>query len=518
MADNTPTPSTPSRHSFTSKDIIHDIWASLSLPAGATSNVDLPGDSNDKPSLPSSFKIGPIAQSSIALTALTARLILSTRKQLGSGSGSSIWPQLRVPVDHAAVEFKSNNLYTIQRNNVATPPFYNNPVGGLHKAADGYVRIHDLFPDHVKGTLQLLGLPADAGKADVAAKVKEWKKVDLETEATERAKVAIYAVRSYDEWDAHPQAQAMAAAYGRSPIILSNINEGAPPKPLPAISTTPNSSSHADQRQGIRCLSGLRVVELSRVIAGPVSGKTLAAHGADVLWVTSPNLPAIPPLDIDLSRGKRNIHVDIHKPEDKARLIELIKTCDVFIQGYRPGSLASYGLSPDELVKLNPNIVCANMSAFGPHGPWAHRRGFDSLVQSASGMNVSEAEHEGKGDPAKAMPCQALDHASGYFLATGIMAALYHRATSGGAWVVDVSLASTMMYLRSLGQYPGSTGFDAVDYKKADDVPSEAFETRQTGFGELTAVKHSAEIDGCGVGWDAMPCPPEENKASWIGP
>jgi crotonobetainyl-CoA:carnitine CoA-transferase CaiB-like acyl-CoA transferase len=267
-----------------------------------------------------------------------------------------------------------------------------------------------------------------------------------------------------------------------------------------------------------QCLKGLKVVEMSRVIAAPLCGKTLAAHGADVTWVTSPNLPEFPTMDRDFGRGKRTVHIDIHKQEDKDRLIELIRTCGVFVQGFRPSSLARYGLSPQEILKINPTIIMANMSAFGPRGPWAGRRGYDSLVQTCSGMNVSEAEHAGKDEVAKPTPCRALDHAGGYYLATGVIAAVYRRAlTPGfGAWRVDVSLAGVMKYFRSMGQYPGAPGFESKDYEKPSDVPPEFFETRNTGFGLMEAIKHSATVEGCSVGWDVMPKPLGFDRPEWL--
>ncbi|KAK3055093.1 hypothetical protein LTS18_011865, partial [Coniosporium uncinatum] len=169
----------------------------------------------------------------------------------------------------------------------------------------------------------------------------------------------------------------------------------------------------------------------------PVAGRTLAAHGADILWITSPKLPDLPALDRDLARGKRTIQLDVRDPNDKKKLLELIKGADVFIQGYRPGAVYAHSLSPSDLHTANPHLIYANMSAYGPNGPWSQNRGFDSIVQTCSGMNVSEAEHAGNGEPARPMPCQALDHASGYFLATGIAAAVYKRATEGGSYLVD---------------------------------------------------------------------------------
>ena len=225
-------------------------------------------------------------------------------------------------------------------------------------------------------------------------------------------------------------------------------------------------------------------------------------------------------MDRDFGRGKRTVQLDIHSSDDKARLMELVKTCDVFIQGFRPGSLAAYGLSVDKMVKLNPSIIVANMSAFGSRGPWSGRRGFDSLVQTCSGMNVSEAEHAGKGEVARPTPCQALDHASGYLLASGVMMAVYKRAMQkeAGPWRVDVSLAGVMKYLRSLGQYPGATGFVVADYTTPGDVPADYMETRDTGFGVMTAVKHSASLDDgkMQVGWVVMPKPLGLDDPTWL--
>lgn len=483
------------RTSFTAADIVKDIWTSLHLPPHALSSLTLPGHQTG-PATPSSFKIGHLAQSSIALSALTASLVHSGRSSSSSPSTStSPIPRVSVPLDHALIEFKSERLYSIDNQPLESVW---GTIGGLHKTADGYVRIHDNFPNHALGTLQLLGLPPTAARQDVAAKVAQWKSVDLETEATEKGKLAIYALRSYAEWDALPQ----ASAIDDNPILIKQLAPG-PPKKLPETGSS-------------RCLQGIRILELSRVIAAPVAGKTLAAHGADVLWVTSPNLPNQPGLDRDLSRGKRTIQLDIHKPDEKERLLELLRSCDVFIQGYRPGSLAAYGLSPEELQKANPDIICANLSAFGPSGPWSQRRGYDSLVQTCTGMNVSEAEHFGAGEPARVMPCQALDHAAGYLLATGITAALHRRAQVGGSWVVDVSLAGVMKYLRSLGQYPGKTGFESQDVQAQEDVRADYLETRDTAFGSMRAVRHSAIVEGCEVGWEEMPKPLGSDEARWL--
>ncbi|KAK6003420.1 hypothetical protein QM012_009191 [Aureobasidium pullulans] len=477
------------RTSHEAYDVVEELWKGLDLPSKALSRVQLEGASG--PALPSSFRLGVLAQGSIALSALAAAQIHALRNDAQV-------PQVETPLQHAVIEFKSERFYTIDGEPRQPKP---NAIGGLHRTADGYIRVHDSFPNHSNGMLKLVGLPLGSTRNQLADKIAQWRSLELEDAATIKGKLAAYALRSYSEWDALPQSTAIADFPISVQPISSEGKQGFP--------------DHIP-RGAFACLKGLRVVEMSRVIAAPLCGKTLAAHGADVIWVTSPNLPDLPDIDREFGRGKRTVQLDIQKATDKAKLLKIIKDCDVFIQGYRPGSLARYGLSPEELVKVNPNIVIANMSAFGPDGPWAGQRGFDSLVQTCSGMNVSEAQHADQGEPARPMPCQALDHASGYLLATGIMAALYRRIVRGGAWRADVSLAGTMKYLRSLGQYRGSSGFQCKDYKKQADVPAEYLETRETGFGRMTAVKHSANISGCEVGWKIMPKPLGSDSAEWL--
>jgi len=480
----------PDRRGFTALDIVREIWGEVGLPEASLSSLSLPGsDTQDAPALPSSYKIGAIAQSTIALSALAAAQVYAILNQCPT-------PPVRVPLQHSVVEFKSERLYRIDGK---PPPSPWGPIGGLHKTADGYVRIHDSFPNHCFGALELLGLPSTASRSEVSEKTSQWASIDLESTGVLEQKLALYALRSYQQWDMLPQ----SGAIDNIPISLRKVAPG--PVGLPS-SLTPGKD---------RCLRGLRVVEMSRVIAAPLAGKTLAAHGADVLWVTSPFLPDLPSLDREFSRGKRTVQLAVSREEDLEQLKELLRTADVFIQGFRPGSLAKYGLSAKEIAATNPGIICANMSAFGPKGPWSGRRGFDSLVQTCSGMNVSEAEHFGAGEAARPTPCQALDHGAGYLLAAGISSALCRRASEGGSWQVDVSLAGVMKYLRSLGQFPGQTGFNCRDYERAEDVEG-YLETRESEFGQMEYVKHSVQIDGCEPGWDIMPRSLGSDEPEWL--
>ncbi|RYC57310.1 hypothetical protein CHU98_g8908 [Xylaria longipes] len=157
------------------------------------------------------------------------------------------------------------------------------------------------------------------------------------------------------------------------------------------------------------------------------------------------------------------------------------------------------------------------------------RRGFDSLVQACSGINVAEAVAYGGGDVSRALPCQALDHGAGYLLAAGVCAAVYHRerdreaGRSVGAYVVDVSLAGVGKYLRSLGQFEGRSGFEGddvtvlgVDGDRTEDEKA-LFETRDTSFGEMTFLRHSASVEGLEPGWERMPSPLGSDEAVWDG-
>jgi hypothetical protein len=472
------------RSSFSPQDSVADLWKSLGLPEKALASLDL---SMDTECLPSSFKVDHLAQISIGTAALTAALLSSLRTH-------SPVPKVTVPNEHASVEFKSERLYIW---NGRASLVSKETIGGLHKTRDGYIRMHDSFSNHRENALRILGLSIGASREEVGEKMLEWNSIDLETKAIEGGAV-MAALRSCEEWDMLPQSKAISD----NPILIKRI-KNQEPYVMPSSNTLHKKS-----------LQNLRVVEMSRVIAAPVAGRTLAAHGADVIWITSPTLPDLPDLDVDLSRGKRTVQLDIKKPDEKTKLLELISTADVFIQSYRPGSLAQYGLSTEELLKSNPRLIIASLDAYGPEGPWSKRRGFDSLVQTCSGINVAEAERYGVGEASRELPCQALDHGAGYFLATGIMAALYKRGTEGGSYEVKVSLAGVMKYLKSLGRYEGAEGFKRNDLK-AGDV-DRYLEARQTGLGELSAVRHAAGIEGMEVGWAEMPKPLGSDAPVWL--
>ena len=171
------------------------------------------------------------------------------------------------------------------------------------------------------------------------------------------------------------------------------------------------------------------------------------------------------PLVIDTGRGKLSASIDLREASGRETLAALVPDADIFVQGYRPGAIAAHGFSPQDVARLRPGIVYASLCAYGHAGPWADRRGFDSLVQTASGFNAAEAEAFGSRKP-KELPTQELDHATGYLLAFAVMTALKRQAEEGGSWHVRVSLAQTGYWLRQLGRIDGMNCPDP----KFDDV------------------------------------------------
>ena len=336
------------------------------------------------PILPSSFNVDALAQAAIAAAGLAAAEL----DRLRSGRLQTVTVDRR----HAAAEFRSERYLRIN-GKPAPDPW--DKIAGAYQTGDGrWMRLHTNFAHHRDGVLAILACSND--RAAVAKALLNWEAEAFETEASNRGLV-VAMMRSFKEWDAHPQGKAVAALPG---FTITRIGDSPPRRHNPAL----------------RPLQGIRVLDLTRIIAGPVAGRALAAHGADVLHVTSPSLPAILPLVIDTGRGKRTTALNLDSKPERRQLKSLAEQADVFLQGYRPGGLAARGFGPDELAKLNPGIIAASLSAYGPAGPWAGKRGFDSLVQTAIGFNHAEAEAAGSSAP-KPLPCQALDHASGYLLA-----------------------------------------------------------------------------------------------------
>ncbi len=462
---------------------LHALWQRAELPAAALAHVDLPSAG---PGIPSSFRVGDAAQATLAAAALAAAEIRHVRGHARQG----------VRVDRAHALAECAGWFSLDG---VTPPSWD-PLSGLYRCgegvdAPGWVRVHANFAHHRDAALRVLGCapgPATT-RDDVLAALRRWTADAFETAAAEAGGV-VAAVRSFEQWDRHPQAAAVATW----PVAMRRLDDApdAPPRAWPALSAT------------ARPLTGLRVLDLTRILAGPVGCRTLAAHGADVLMINSPNLPNIDGI-AELSRGKRSAHLDLRREDARATLRGLVGEAHVFVQAYRPGGLAGLGFDPGTLARLRSGLVVASLSAYGPSGPWAGRRGFDSLVQSATGFNVAEAEAAGSPTP-QALPVQILDFATGYLLAFGVQAALMRQHREGGSWHVEVSLAGTAHWLRGLGRVDG--GFQVP---RANGVPERFLVSEPSGYGRLVGVRHAAELADTPPLWRLPSMPPGTHAPAW---
>jgi crotonobetainyl-CoA:carnitine CoA-transferase CaiB-like acyl-CoA transferase len=452
-----------------------EVWSDVGLPPDALDDARLTGAD---PVLPSSFAVGTAAQTAIAASALAA----ATIGRLRGG------PRQHVGVDmrHAAIEYHSERWLWVNDEPAAGPW---DKIAGTYPCGDGrWVLVHANFPHHRAGVLKLLG--CDNDRAAVAAALLQRRAFQFEDEAA-AAGLCVTAMRSFAEWDAHPQGRAVQS----EPLVAITRIGDAPPQPLPSAE---------------RPLGGVRVLDLTRVIAGPVCGRTLAAHGADVLLITAAHLFNPLPLTIDTGRGKLSAQLDLRNDAARATLCDLLHGADIFVQGYRPGALAKFGLTPQQTARIRPGIVHVSLCAYGHTGPWSARRGFDSLTQTASGFNAAEAEAAGQTAP-KPLPVQALDHSSGYLMALGALAALHRRATIGGSWHVQVSLARTGHWIRGLGRVPGGL---ACHNPTRDEI-ADLLEESDSGFGHLSAVRHAAQMSATPARWDRASVLPGTHAPRW---
>jgi crotonobetainyl-CoA:carnitine CoA-transferase CaiB-like acyl-CoA transferase len=456
-------------------EILADLWTGAGGDLAALDSVTLTGG---EPQLPSSFRIGASAQGSIAAAGLAAAQIWKLR----SGQSQDVAVDMR----HAVVECRSERYLRVD----GKPPGPTwDAIAGIYNTGDRrFVRLHTNFRHHRDAACQVLSCEPE--RNHVQAALTQWDAEAFET-AAHAAGGVVSMMRSREEWLATPHGKALA----EQPLVsIEKIGEAAA-RLWPA---------------GDRPLAGLRVLDLSRVIAGPVAGRTFAAHGADVMLISSPDLPAIPWLTIDTGRGKLTSFVDLKTDTGRTAMRNLVAQADIFSQGYRPRSIAALGFSPEEAARIGPGIVYVSLSAYGHKGQWAERRGFDSLVQTSTGFNHAEGRAAGVDGP-KELPAQMLDHGTGYLMAFGAMMARARQAREGGSWHVRVSLARTGYWLWNLGRL--DDGLKAADYKNEDvqgfmeDLPS--------GFGPLHSVRHSAVLSKTPAFWDRPAMPPGSHAPRW---
>jgi len=457
---------------------VNSLWRDAGLPVAALEQLVLTGAD---PVLPSSFAVGTAAQASFAAAALAATEIGHLRNGLRQ--------QVQLDMRDAALECCGH--FTIDGH----APAIWDKLAGLYPCGqngrDGWVRLHTNFAHHRDGVLRLLELPtgAETERDAVARALATWQAIAFEQAATD-AGLVVAALRRFDEWDAHPQRAALA----RQPLVAIERIGDAPPIALPEL---PRAS---------RPLEGMRVLDLTRILAGPVCGRMLAACGADVVLVNAPHLPNIEAI-VDTSRGKLSALADLRDESGRDALRGVLREANVFVQGYRPGALAALGFAPDAVARERPGIVMVSLSAYGDAGPWAGKRGFDSLVQAATGFNHAEGLAAGSDRP-RALPMQVLDMASGALMAFGAQAALLRQQRDGGSWHVRVSLARTGQWLRELGRVADGFSAPAADF-------TGVMETSVSGWGTLAAIRPAARFSHTPPRYARPSMPPGTHPLAW---
>ncbi|GAA3039433.1 CoA transferase [Streptosporangium longisporum] len=498
--------------------------------------------SGSDPVLPSVFRVGTAA--AIAVGAATAAVAAFR----GDGSEAA------VDVREAAVAFRDERHLRIN----GAPVDLWAPLSGDYRTADGWVRLHCNFDHHRDAALMALDLPAGANADAVIRACAGRGAVEIE-EAVTRAGGCAAAMRDRAEWRGHPQFRAVAA----SPLVRLTRIDGpdgsdGPARPDgpdcldgPDGPDTSNGSDGPDRSdgpdgpdgfdrpdgpdgpdgpdrpigpvgfetrggieakggtgarpgtRGERALEGVRVLDLTRVLSGPYATRVLASHGARVLRVGAGHLPEVPGAVIGSAFGKRSCHLDLRTRQGRAGLRALVAGADVFVQSYRPGALEALGFGPRELAAIRPGIVCVDISAYGGHGPWAGRRGFDSLVQIACGI----AHEGGDGSRPCPLPAQVLDHATGHLAAFGAVAGLLRRSVEGGSWRVELSLARTAHWLDGLGRVDGAA-------TPEPDVADLLQET-ESAFGRLTHLRPPGTVGGRSPYWSSPPPRQGEHPPAW---
>lgn len=393
-------------------------------------------------------------------------------------------PQAQVDDGAVAAAFHSERLLHVD----GRQPVAFAPLSRFWRTADGWVRTHANYPHHRARLLGALGLPASASAQDVADRLAERSALDAE-EAVYGAGGLAVALRTPAEWAAHPQAAEVAAR----PLVERARPDSAHARVLPPLDPAAAALLPA---------AGLRVLDLTRVLAGPVATRTLALLGADVLRVDAPQLPELPDQHADTGFGKRSATLGLAAGRDTFE--ELLASADVVVTGYRPGALDRFGLSPEALAERRPGLVVAQVSAWGAYGPWGGRRGFDSLVQVATGIAVTEGS---AGEPG-ALPAQALDHGTGYLLAAAVLRALTERSYDGHGRSVRLALARTARWLTDGIRPVPDTG---SPYEGPDAWLAET----DSRLGRLRHARPPVSFTGGPAGWARPPVPWGSDAPTW---
>ena len=364
------------------------------------------------------------------------------------------------------------------------PPW--DPIAGDYQTSDGWIRLHTNAPHHRKAALSVIG---DYSERDALARaVARWNKDQLENEVVEAGGCAA-AMNSFEDWQAHPQGKSVA----NEPLIDWDRAEG--------------DRSFQENGSGTLSLSGVKVLDLTRILAGPVGTRYLAAYGADVLRIDPLDWdePSVAP---EVTLGKRCAGLDLKSSQGREVFCNLVKDAEILVHGYRPNALANLGFDGQTLRKLNPSLIDISLCAYGWNGPWKNRRGFDSLVQMSCGIAGYGMRMSGAQKPVP-LPVQALDHATGYFMAAAALYALHRKRQHGEVLAARLSLARTAQLLMNNQR----TTLHKHGCKLEPKDMNSAIEN--TGWGDAHRVRWPLEIAGREARWSHRAAALKSASATW---
>jgi hypothetical protein len=433
--------------------------------------VDLTGGG----SLPSVFAVSDLAQASVG----AAGASLAGLAALDGGRARAV----SVDRDLASAWFASSI-----RPSGWSPPAAWDAIAGDYATSDGWIRLHTNAPHHRAAAVAALGVPGD--RVAVAEAVAAWTAEGLE-EAVVAGGGAAAAMRTAAAWDAHPQGRAVAG------------------EALVRVDRTSAAPAGKRSGRGDRPLEGVRVLDLTRVLAGPVATRLLAGWGAEVLRIDPPNWDE-PPIVPEVTLGKRCARLDLRLPAGRDHLLALLASADVLVHGYRSDALEGLGIGADRRDDARPGLVDVSLDAYGFTGPWATRRGFDSLVQMSSGIADAGMRAEGTDHPVP-LPVQALDHATGYLLAAAAISGIALRRTDGvgSRWRTSLARMARLLVDAGVGTVPDGDGVPPVPPQASGPV-------ERTAWGDARRLPPPVSVEGAPLRWNLPAGPLGSSEPGWI--
>lgn len=443
----------------------------------AGTEAPVPVAMGDGGSVRSVFAVSDLAQASIASAGAATASLIALVNDVPP-------PTVSVDRDLAAAWF----TLSIRPMGWTLPPAWD-PVAGDYATKDGWIRLHTNAPHHCAAALAVLGVPGD--RDAVAAAVAGWSGGALE-DAVVAAGGAAAALRTIEEWRLHPQSRAV----GAEPLVHQERTSAAVDRPGGGIVRSD------------RPLAGVRVLDLTRVLAGPVATRLLAGWGADVLRIDPPDWdePALVP---EMTLGKRCARVNLRTPSGRGVFLSLLRSADLLVHGYRSDALEGLGLGADVRSECRPGLVDVSLDAYGWSGPWQTRRGFDSLVQMSTGIADAGRRAAGSGRPVP-LPFQALDHATGYMMAASAITGLRlrHEEGAGSRW--RLSLARTAALLVEAGTGPDGAGSGGPVASPEPEGPIEP-----TAWGDARRLPAPVAVEGAPLRWDLPARPLGSDPPVW---